>query len=354
MFQFLNLLENVYFHIIIAPISLFGIFVILIRLFKMKWKSIELKVTLLIILTTLTLAELIVLILVVFKDNIMYYLISFGIGLSIFIYLLYFTIISIIRYSNNLVLAKDEIELSQKKYRNAYNNAELYKDVFTHDISNMLHNLTFSIDFYSSLPDKKRNEENYQEMINSCKNQIERGTELVRNVRVLSKLYNEENTLKSIEIKPVIQEISTEIKHNYLNYNIKIELETEHQKSIVQADTNLYYLFKNLILNGIIHNHNLQREISIKIRNTEKIYDNYIRIEIIDNGRGLDPQLKENYLKFFSSNEIEFRSGLGLMVVKGLISIYKGHIFIENRINEDYTKGTKVIIYLPKAINKKY
>ncbi len=348
-FQTFNLLENIYFHIIIAPITLFGVFFILKYFFRMKWKSIELKVSLLIILTTVILVELVVLILEIFKDNIWYYLLSFTFGFSIFLYLLYFTIKSIIIYSNNLILAKNEIELSQKQYRDAYNNAELYKDVFTHDISNMLQNLTFSIDLLYYLFDKKKNVEDFHDIINNCRSQIKHGTELVSNVRLLSKLDIEELMLKPMDINLEIKELVDQIMKKNLNNKLKIEMDIENQKSFLIADNNLFHLFKNLILNGIIHNDNPFKEILIKIRTAEPFYDNHLRIEIIDNGRGLDPQLKENYIEFFSNDEINFRSGLGLLVVKKLISSYNGYIFIDDRIENDHTQGTKVIVYLPKS-----
>ncbi|MFX0023773.1 MAG: sensor histidine kinase [Candidatus Hermodarchaeota archaeon] len=346
--QTFNLLENIYFHIIIAPVTLLGIFFILKHLFKMKWNSIELKVTLLIILTTLILTELIVLILLVFRDNLLYYLLSFMIGFSLFIYLLYFTIKSIIAYSNNLILAMDEIERSQQQYRTAYKNAELYKDVFAHDISNMLQNLTISIDLYDYLSNKHNEIKNIDTIINSFKSQIEHGTELVANIRLLSKLDIEDSIIKTIDLTSKIEEVINEVKQKYLETEIKLESDIENQKPYVRTDDNLYYLFKNLILNGIIHNDNPQKEILIKIRNTDKKFNNHFKIEIIDNGRGLDPHLKDNYAKFINGTEIEFRTGLGLMVVRRLISIYNGFIFIEDRIEGDYTKGTKVIVYLLK------
>lgn len=303
-FQTFALLENIYFHVIIAPISLFGIFLLFKYLFKMKWNSKEAKITLLIILTILIIVELEVMILLVFKNNILYYLLSFTTGFLFVLYMFYFTIKSIINYSKNLILARDEIETSQKKYRNAYNNAELYKDVFAHDISNILQNLTFSLDFYNYLPAREKIKKNIQEVLNNFENQIRRGTELLSNVRVLSKLDIKEPAFNSIEIRKIVQDVIVEIKQKYVKEIIKFETHPENQQFIVQADINLYDLLKNLILNGIIHNNNPNKEISIKIGKDNQTYDNYLKIEIIDNGRGIDPHLKENYIKFFKKKYV--------------------------------------------------
>ena len=40
-------------------------------------------------------------------------------------------------------------------------------------------------------------------------------------------------------------------------------------------------------------------------------------------------------------------TGLGLYLVKSLVESFGGHVEIQNRVLEDYSKGTRFFVYLP-------
>ena len=39
--------------------------------------------------------------------------------------------------------------------------------------------------------------------------------------------------------------------------------------------------------------------------------------------------------------------GLGLSLVKEIITSYNGHIWVENRVSDDYTKGSVFVVLIP-------
>ncbi len=43
--------------------------------------------------------------------------------------------------------------------------------------------------------------------------------------------------------------------------------------------------------------------------------------------------------------------GLGLSLVKKIISSYNGEIWMEDRVKGDYTKGNNCLILIPEVIN---
>ena len=43
--------------------------------------------------------------------------------------------------------------------------------------------------------------------------------------------------------------------------------------------------------------------------------------------------------------------GFGLSLVKKIIESYQGDIRIENRIKDDDSKGTNIIIFIPKVVD---
>ncbi|MFW9879465.1 MAG: hypothetical protein ACFFG0_40835 [Candidatus Thorarchaeota archaeon] len=42
--------------------------------------------------------------------------------------------------------------------------------------------------------------------------------------------------------------------------------------------------------------------------------------------------------------------GLGLSLVKKIANSYFGHIWVENRVKEDYKKGSNFVLLLPKTV----
>ena len=74
----------------------------------------------------------------------------------------------------------------------------------------------------------------------------------------------------------------------------------------------------------------------------------FLKLEFIDNGVGIDNIRKE---KIFERAYNEIRSvsgmGLGLSLVKSIIDSYDGQIWVENRVSDDYSKGSDFVILIP-------
>ncbi len=87
-----------------------------------------------------------------------------------------------------VALIEDRIIKSESKYRLAYNRVEFYKDLFVHDINNILQNLEFSLEIIAQEAGKQINEKKITELVNLAKTQVNRGAELRVNVRKLSDL----------------------------------------------------------------------------------------------------------------------------------------------------------------------
>jgi CheY-like chemotaxis protein len=76
----------------------------------------------------------------------------------------------------------------------------------------------------------------------------------------------------------------------------------------------------------------------------------YVKLEIIDSGTGIPPQVLDKIFDpFFSSKEEGKGTGLGLSIVYGIIQSYGGVIDVESEIN----KGTHFSIFLPATTHKK-
>lgn len=91
--------------------------------------------------------------------------------------------------------------------------------------------------------------------------------------------------------------------------------------------TKLQQLFQNLISNAIKFNDKAHGIIEIDVK--EK--SSYYQFSISDNGVGIDKQYHDKIFKIFHAlNKSKDSTGIGLSIVKKIIDLYKGEIWIES------------------------
>ena len=72
----------------------------------------------------------------------------------------------------------------------------------------------------------------------------------------------------------------------------------------------------------------------------------WVAIRVSDTGRGIDESLKEDIFQpFVTSKEVGKGSGMGLAVVRGIVTSYAGHLLVESSEGE----GASFEILLPPA-----
>ncbi len=240
-----------------------------------------------------------------------------------------------------------KLEKSKKMYHEAYIRAELYKDLFAHDITNILQGIFSGMQFCEMT---LKNPEEIKDNIEIIKNQIMRGANLVSNIRNLSKIeeggieLEERNICKDLNDSIIfIKDILPERRKN-------IQFDSIDKRYIVLANNFLKIVFDNILFNAVQHNKNSIVEIIIRIIREKRWDINFIKIEFIDNGKGVRDIRKEKIFKR-GYNEIGsiYGTGLGLSLVKKIIETYNGEIWVEDRIKGDYNKGSKFIILIPEV-----
>lgn len=82
---------------------------------------------------------------------------------------------------------------------------------------------------------------------------------------------------------------------------------------------------------------------NVEIRIGEDISQNELSIEIIDDGKGMDPELQSKALDPFFTTKTTRRVGLGLPLFKESCEICNGHFCLESQPG----KGTKIKATLP-------
>ncbi len=248
-------------------------------------------------------------------------------------------------------LAEDKLKESEKMYREAYNRAEFYKDIFTHDINNILQSMLSGLQISVIILEDPNKFEEVKTNVKIIKDQVLRGADLVSNIRKLSQLESIQPSFKQIDITIFLEKIIELLKRSYRDRDISIQIDSIKGKKFVCANNLLTDVFENILINAIRHNKSPNVEIIVKISKEQRTSKKYHKIEFIDNGNGVeDDRKKKIFLRAYSEKRSVHGMGLGLSLVKKIIDSYNGRIWVEDRVKGDQSKGSNFIVLIPEAL----
>ena len=246
--------------------------------------------------------------------------------------------------------AEEKLLISEKKYREAFDRANFYKDLFSHDINNILQVVNSSAELIAyQLGDSEKSQDiaNIAEII---KKQVERGSKLVNNVRTLSRLDEEEIPIKTIDISGFLENSINFVGKAYEERNVKITIEGLKGTFNLNANELIQDVFENILINSIKYNENSKIEITVRVSKLKIDKKNHFKFEFIDNGIGVPDNRKE---AIFLSGNRELKGskgmGLGLSLVSKIMQVFNGKIWVEDTVKGDYTQGSNFVLLLPGA-----
>ena len=227
-------------------------------------------------------------------------------------------------------------------------NAQFYLDLMVHDITNFNQVILGYIDLLNTVDEldaKKR-----RQYVNIIRSELGKIISLIDNVKILSRLEEERGKLSSINlvevIKNVIEGIRIDDWTGDKRVDIKFELSDDRVAYHCMADDLVNSIFTNLIDNAIKHAPSKDVKIHIELEKGDGI----IRTYITDWGVGIpDQQKKEIFQRYMRVDEGIQGSGIGLSLVCELVRSYNGKVWVEDRIEGDYTQGAKFVVELPAA-----
>ncbi|MGD1821422.1 MAG: ATP-binding cassette domain-containing protein [Pleomorphochaeta sp.] len=197
-------------------------------------------------------------------------------------------------------------------------------------ISNYLTNIKF-----------RYNEPDLLKIVNKLSKQVDYITKIISNLQNFSNL--DKVSVETVNLNDLIKEMIDLLKLNAKLKNIKIALIEKNKNSIVFINENeLKQAILNIIKNSfesIKENGEIEIIIDQINNNTE--------LEIKDTGFGID-ESKDYFTPFYSTKSHNgVNTGLGLSLVYGIVTKYKGVISIKNRLDK---QGCIVKISFPTIV----
>lgn len=188
-----------------------------------------------------------------------------------------------------------------------------------------------------------------EEQINNLLTQIEDSAgdllNIVNDLLDVSKIEADKIELfkHKVNLVPLLK-VEVEKYRNLSNKkNIAINIQVPDENVEVNCDPDkIKHIMNNLLSNAIKFTN--EGEILVELRT----YHDYVEVTVADTGIGIPNNLKDKIFdKFVQARELpvsrEKGTGLGLVIVKGMIEAHGGKIWIE----DNYPKGTKMIYTLP-------
>ena len=241
-------------------------------------------------------------------------------------------------------------KLAEVNLTEAYGQANLYKDLFAHDINNILQNILSASELCTLFLDQQENPDQLRESLAMINDQVRKGSNLISNVRKLSELEETSMQIQVVEICEILKSSINFIKKSFQNREINIQVDSFRKRILVKANDLIIDMLENILFNGVRHNKNSNVEILVKISKEQRNGINLIKIEFKDNGLGISDDRKKSIFHEGSKRIKHGKGmGLGLSLVKKIIDKYNGQVWVEDKVKGDPSKGSNFIILIPEA-----
>ncbi|WP_425391231.1 ATP-binding protein [Ekhidna sp.] len=181
------------------------------------------------------------------------------------------------------------------------------------------------------------------DLINDINYGVQRTIEIVKGLRVFSRLDEEE--AKNANVNENIDATLTLLRNKTKG---KIEITKHYDESMKEIECypgQLNQVFMNILNNAVQAMPDEKKDAEIKIYTEEA--DNEVYVRIKDNGVGIPDEIKNRIWEpFFTTKEVGVGTGLGMSITYGIIEKHGGKIELASEVG----KGTEFVITLPKKI----
>lgn len=185
--------------------------------------------------------------------------------------------------------------------------------------------------------------------------QIDQTAELINKIKKLSLIRStDRSNLIRIDLGRTIHTQASRSVALFPSKKVKFDFKLGEVDAFVMANDLLPDLFHNIIINAIKFDMHDTVKIEIEMKPVEKIVNampkKFWKVSIADYGPGI-PDERKDLIFAESSRLVESTRGmgLGLSIVKSLVDLYGGEVWVEDREQGTHEKGAKFSVQLPAS-----
>ncbi|MDT0643818.1 PAS domain S-box protein [Zunongwangia sp. F363] len=197
-----------------------------------------------------------------------------------------------------------------------------YAHVVSHDLKSPLRNISALLSWTREDFREKLGLESLANL-DLMQAKVEKMDHLIESILNYSSIDNTNVSNEKVDLQPLVEDIISMI---YVPEHIEVKI--KKQLPVIEADnTRIQQLFQNLISNAVNY---IDKEKGIVEIDVNEKANRYI-FSIEDNGCGIPAEHHEKVFKIFSSASNDKKSsGIGLSIVKKILDLYEGNIWLES------------------------
>jgi signal transduction histidine kinase len=149
---------------------------------------------------------------------------------------------------------------------------------------------------------------------------------------------------ENYDIVSIVEDVTLSVVNYALLKSINIQFDTNKEEHIIKCDSSMIErMMLNLLSNAIKFSQE-NKNIYVKVF----INDEWVQIDVQDEGMGISKNAQQFIFEKFIQADKSFTrmnegSGIGLSIVKSIINLHEGDIYVDSEVNE----GSTLKILLP-------
>jgi len=230
---------------------------------------------------------------------------------------------------------------AERESNEARARAEWATDLMSHDLNNMHQGIMGSLELIlqdKSLPP------NLRKIAENALTQVNRSVSLIANVKKFSMINKGDIILQKTDPAQSLIAAIEILKQSFPMRDINVVTNITSGEYCIMADDFLQDAFYNVLHNGVKATPTDEVTLEVEVKLIEN--GEFLRMDFVDWGEGISDRMKENILSGLDER-IRRISGVGLTLVKQIVDLYRGKIWVEDRVKDDYSQGARFVILLP-------
>ncbi|MBL85840.1 MAG: PAS domain-containing sensor histidine kinase [Winogradskyella sp.] len=211
-----------------------------------------------------------------------------------------------------------------------------YAHIVSHDLKSPLRSIDALISWLKEDNKDKLDDVSLQNF-SLIETTLEKMEQLISDILNYSSVASDNTDLEPVNTQALIDDL---LKILYVPDHINVKV-LNTLPTVCGDKTKLQQVFQNLISNAVKFNDKENGLIEIDVEEN----DNFYQFSFKDNGIGIDPQFHDKIFKIFHSlNKSKDSTGIGLSLVKKIVNLHDGKIWLESEPG----KGTTFYFTLKK------
>lgn len=231
---------------------------------------------------------------------------------------------------------------THEKLRESRARIDFLVDLMVHDLTNINQEIlsTFEVLLYN--PSIPRQMEGF---IREGLTEVDRASNLISNVRKLTRLDTLPPVQKEWEFTKILREAASSVKSDFQSKELDLEINAAEGAYYLVGDGYLKDVFYSLFHNSMRFDDSERVRVIVDTEEVE--HTPFLRVEVKDFGPGIPDDEKEAVFRRLSHRRESIMGlGLGLSLVKKILENNGGYIRVEDRIENDHTEGANFVLLL--------